>query len=60
MGILKTLHLIELPEIYHLKTPDRAISLPQKDPAEYIRRLSEQFPAEKEGIQDFIRQIIRI
>lgn len=60
LGVLQSLTLIELPEIYYLKTPDLSISLPQRDPEEYIRRLSEHFPAEKEGIQAFIRKIVQI
>lgn len=51
LGVLESLHLVQLPEIYVLRTPKISISLPQRDPGEYIRTLSNHFPSEKEGIQ---------
>ena len=60
LDILKHLPLVQLPEIYVLKTPGIAISVPQQNPGEYIRTLSNHFPAEKEGIHDFVKEIVGI
>jgi prolycopene isomerase len=60
LGVLKDLHLIELPEIYRLKTPDLEIALPPRDPQKYINVLIKQFPDEREGIQGFIKEIVGI
>ena len=60
LDVLQHLSLVQLPEIYVLRTPDISISVPQQDPGEYIRTLSNHFPAEKEGIQDFVKEIVGI
>ena len=60
LGVLESLPLAQLPEIYVLRTPKISISLPQRDPGEYIRTLSNHFPAEKEGIQGFVKEIVGI
>ena len=60
LGVLESETLCELPEIYHLKTPELSISLPQRDPEKYIRLLTDQFPSEREGIQGFVREIVAI
>jgi all-trans-retinol 13,14-reductase len=60
LGVLESLTLVELPEIYRLNTPDLSISLPQRDPQKYINMLARHFPSEKEGIQGFIREIVGI
>ncbi|UCF84825.1 MAG: NAD(P)/FAD-dependent oxidoreductase [Desulfobacteraceae bacterium] len=60
LGLLKQLQLVELPDIYHLKTPDLDISVPQKDPEAYIRLLTRHFPAEADGIRGFVEEMIGI
>ena len=60
LGILKQLELVQLSEVYHLSTPDHEISVPQRDPEEYIRMLSRHFPAEEEGIRRFVQEIVGI
>jgi phytoene dehydrogenase-like protein len=60
VGVLERLQLVELPEVYRLKTPGLDISVPQRDPEAYIRLLTKHFPAEKEGIQGFVREMIGI
>ncbi len=60
VGVLERLQLVELPEVYRLKTPELDISVPQRDPEAYIRLLTKHFPAEKEGIRGFVQEMIRI
>jgi prolycopene isomerase len=60
LRVLKALELVELPEVYRLKTPDLEISVPQRDPERYIQLLSSRFPSEKEGIRGFIAEIVGI
>ncbi len=60
LGILEKIQLVQLPEIYRLKTPDLDISVPQKDPEGYIRLLSEHFPSEAEGIRGFVRELVAV
>ncbi|MBW1819981.1 MAG: NAD(P)/FAD-dependent oxidoreductase [Deltaproteobacteria bacterium] len=43
VGVLDKLQLVELPEVYRLKTPDMEIPVPQRNPEGYIR-LALQYP----------------
>jgi prolycopene isomerase len=58
LGVLSRLQLVELQEVYRLKTPDMDISVPQKDPEAYIRLLTKHFPAEKDAIGRFVQQML--
>ncbi len=58
LGVLSKLQLVELPDVYRLKTPDLDIAVPQKDPEAYINLLTKHFPAEKDGIQQFVQYIV--
>ncbi len=58
LGVLDKIELVELPEVYRLKTPDLDISVPQRDPEAYIAVLAEHFPDEKDGIRGFVRQMV--
>jgi prolycopene isomerase len=58
LGVLKSLELVRLPEMYRLITPTCDILVPQRDPKGYARILSDHFPAEKEGIACFVESII--
>lgn len=60
VGALERLQLVELPEVYRLKTPELDTSIPQRDPEAYIRLLTKHFPAEKEGIRGFVQEMIGI
>jgi prolycopene isomerase len=60
IGVLDKIQLVELPEVYRLKTPKLDISVPQKDPEAYIALLSKHFPAEAEGIRGFVEEMIGI
>lgn len=60
IGVLDKLELVELPEVYRLKTPKLDISVPQKDPQAYIGLLSKHFPAEAEGIRGFVEEMLGI
>jgi prolycopene isomerase len=60
LGVLEKLQLVELPEVYRLKTPEYDISVPQRDPGAYITLLSKHFPSEAEGIRGFVQEIIGI
>lgn len=60
LGVLDKVSFVELPEVYHIKTPTVDLSVPHKDPEEYIRRLSERFPLEAEGIRSFVGQMLAI
>jgi prolycopene isomerase len=60
LGVLDRIELVELPEVYRLKTPDLDISVPQRDPEAYIALLVEHFPEEKDGIRGFVRYMIHL
>jgi phytoene dehydrogenase-like protein len=60
LGVLKKLHLAELPEALKMKGADFEIKVPQRDPEALIALLSERFPEEKEGIRGFIQEILGI
>ncbi len=58
LGVLDKIELVELPEVYRLKTPDLDISVPQRDPERYISLLAEDFAAEEDGIRGFVRCMV--
>jgi prolycopene isomerase len=58
LGVLDKIELVQLPEVYRLKTPDLDISVPQRDPEAYITLLAEHFPHEKDGIRGFVRHMV--
>jgi prolycopene isomerase len=60
IGVLDKIKLVELPEVYRLKTPKLDISVPQKDPEAYIALLTTHFPAEATGIRGFVEEMIAI
>jgi prolycopene isomerase len=60
LGVLEKLTLVELPEIYLLKTRTFEFSAPSRDPETFIQRLSQLFPKEKEGIRRFVSEIMAI
>jgi prolycopene isomerase len=60
LGVMESLELAPLPEVYFLKTPDLDIAIPQRNPEKYIRSLSKHFPSEKKGIRGFIEEVIGI
>lgn len=60
LGILERLELVPLPDIYRIKTPRGEVVVPQSDPKEFIDRLAERFPEEKEGIAGFINEMLAI
>jgi len=60
LGVMEKLQLVELPEVYHLKTSTMEISAPSRNPEAFIRLLSQHFPQEQEGIRGFINEIIAI
>lgn len=58
LGVLDKIELVELPEVYRLKTPDLDISVPQRDPDAYIALLADHFPDEKDGIRGFVQHMV--
>jgi prolycopene isomerase len=60
IGVLDKIDLVQLPEVYRYKTPKFDISVPQRDPEEYIKRLSAHFPDEADGIRGFVEEMIAI
>jgi all-trans-retinol 13,14-reductase len=60
LGVLQRLTLVQLPEVYVLNTPNISISLPQRDPGQYISILTSHFPSEKEEIKGFVEEIVGI
>ncbi|MGD9350070.1 MAG: NAD(P)/FAD-dependent oxidoreductase [Desulfobacterales bacterium] len=60
IGVLDKLKLVQLPEVYRLKTPALDITVPQKDPQAYIQLLSRHFPHEAQGIRSFVEEMIAI
>jgi prolycopene isomerase len=60
IGVLDKLELVELPEVYRLKTPKLDISVPQRNPEAYIQLLADHFPAEAAGIRMFVQEMLAI
>ncbi|MGB5751161.1 MAG: NAD(P)/FAD-dependent oxidoreductase [Desulfobacterales bacterium] len=60
IGVLNKIDLVQLPEVCRYKTPKFDISVPQRDPEEYIKRLSAHFPDEADGIRGFIEEMVAI
>ena len=60
LGVLDRLKLVELPEIYRLKTPKLDISVPQRNPQAYVAMLREHFPDEAEGIRSFVEEMTAV
>ena len=60
VGALEKLDLVELSEVYRLKTPEWEFTIPQRDPEAYIRSLSEFFPSEADNVRRFIGDMIRV
>ena len=60
LGVLDKIKLVELPEVYRLKTPDLDISVPQRDPDAYIDVLAKRFPDEADGIRGFVHHMVDI
>ena len=58
VGVLDRLQLVELPEIYRLKTPTLDIAVPQKDPEAFIQLLSRTFPGQESGIRSFVNEMV--
>jgi len=60
IGVLDKLKLVQLPEVYHLKTPKLELSVPQKNPEAYIQLLSRHFPDGARGIRGFVEEMLAI
>ena len=60
IGVLDKIDLVELPEVYRLKTPKLDISVPQKNPEAYIRLLAKHFPDEEKGIREFVEEMLGV
>jgi all-trans-retinol 13,14-reductase len=60
LDVLRRLKLVELPEVYRLKTQGLELSVPQRNPQAYVDMLSKHFPDEKEGIQSFVEEMIGV
>jgi prolycopene isomerase len=60
LGLKDILELVELPEVYQLKTPKLEICVPARDPERYISALAGHFPDEKEGIRRFVEDVLNI
>lgn len=58
LGVLDRIELVQLPEVYRLKTPDLDISVPQRDPEAYVAVLAEHFPDEGEGVRGFVQHMV--
>lgn len=60
LGVSERIDLVELPSVHRLKTPELDISIPQKNPDAFIKLLAKRFPAEKEGIKQFINVLVAV
>lgn len=60
LGVSERIELVELPALYRLITPDLDITVPQKDPDAFVSLLAEHFPAEKEGIAQFVNDLVAV
>jgi len=58
VGVLKKLHLVQLPEIYRLRAPGLDIAVPQQDPEAFIALLSRHFPGEEKGIRSYVKEMV--
>ena len=58
VGVLDRLQLVELPEVYRLKTPEVDIAVPQRDPEAFIQLLSRTFPGRESGIRSFVNEMV--
>ena len=60
LGVFDKVSFVPLPEVYPIKTPTVDLSVPPQDPEEYIRRLSDRFPQEANGIRSFVSEMLAI
>ena len=60
IGVYDRLEFAELPDVYCLKMPAFEINVPQRNPDLYIKRLSDLFPEEADGIRSFVYEMIGI
>jgi all-trans-retinol 13,14-reductase len=60
IDVLDKIELVEIPEVYRLKTPTLDITVPQKNPQAYIQLLSRYFPDESQGIRGFVEEMLGI
>ena len=60
LGVLDKIELVQLPEVYRLKTPDLDISVPQREPEAYIAVLAEHFAAEADGARGFVHHMLAL
>lgn len=58
LGVLDKIELVQLPEVYRLKTPDLDICVPQRDPEAYIALLAGHFPDEEDGVRGFVQHMV--
>ncbi len=58
IGILDKIDLVALPEVYRIVTPHVAVSVPQKNPDEYVRSVARHFPEETVGIRRFVEEMV--
>ncbi len=58
LGVLDKIELVQLPEVYRLKSPDVDISVPQRDPERYIEVLAERFPDQADGIRGAVQHMV--
>ena len=58
LGVLDKIELVQLPEVYRLKTPDMDISVPQRDPEAYVALLTKHFPDEEDGARGFVQHMV--
>jgi len=60
LGVLRSLELVRLSEVFALKIGDMEIAIPQQDPQAYIEVLSKHFPHERRGIGKFVNELVGI
>ncbi|MBA4367799.1 MAG: hypothetical protein C0403_09195 [Desulfobacterium sp.] len=60
LGLLSKVEFVELEKAHRLVTGNKDLLLPDKDPEAYIRLLSDHYPAEKEGIRNFVTEMLGI
>lgn len=60
LGLLDKIELIELQQSHRLISNGRDLILPDQDVEAYIQLLSENFPAEKTGIRNFVTEMLGI
>lgn len=60
LGLTRKLTFVEMEQAHRLVTKNKDLMLPDKDPMAYCKLLSTYYPSEKQGIQQFVSEMLAI